>query len=676
MDRQELINNLGTIASSGTAQFLKQLAAGSVDSSLIGQFGVGFYSAFLVASEVAVVSRRLITPRARPPLLDGRPTALADDATASPPSPSSSSSSSSSSSLWLPSPASGPLTWRAGPGGRFTVAEASAEECEGMEGSGTRVILKVKEDCDEYLEDYKLKELLRKYSEFVTFPIHVWSERVDYVRVPASPPSSSSPASSSSSPSPSSSSSSSSSLTASGSRRLRTVARRHSSWERLNVQQPVWRRPADSLTDEDYQNFYKTTFKAYDDSLGFLHFRVEGDVSFSALLFIPGKVPWELSRNMFDEASKGLRLYVKRVFINDKFTDALPRWLTFLRGVIDSEDLPLNVSREVLQKAKVVQVINRRIAAKAVELIESIKKEGGAKWENFWNNYGKYLKVGAVEDRDNQDRLAAVLEFSSSCVPAPSHTSLDDYVSRMPKEQPAIYYVSAETWAAAASTPVVERLRSLNYEVLYSLDPVEEFCLSALALARYKGIEIVDANRAELRLTNDEDKHKLDQEQTREQQTQLQPLCDWLESFLGRQLVHRVEVSPQLTSPAALTQGAFGLSPTLQRYVKQQQAAAAAGGAAGGGAGDTELEGLQIDQPVLLINPKHPIVVKLNQLVVADCESSAAQVLARQLFDVTALQGGYQIEAPADFAKGILNLITDSVVGRKDVIETATAPAA
>uniref|UniRef100_A0A0G4FHB7 Histidine kinase/HSP90-like ATPase domain-containing protein n=1 Tax=Chromera velia CCMP2878 TaxID=1169474 RepID=A0A0G4FHB7_9ALVE len=589
MNKTELINNLGTIAQSGTAKFLQQVADGQADASLIGQFGVGFYSAYLVADQVEVVTRKDVETE------DGQ---LLRGQT---------------------------YRWRSNSEGTFTVFPEDEEKMDDpFETTGTRVILHLKEEADEYMEDYKIKELLRKYSEFIQYPISVWSEKVDYERVPdpdapvkpGDPP------------------------------RMKTVTKRFNEWERVNLQPPIWRRDRDDLSDDDYFEFYKSTFKSYDDPTGYIHFKVEGQVEFSSVLFIPGSIPWELTRNMFDDDSRGIRLYVKRVFINDKFAEAIPRWLTFIRGVVDSEDLPLNVGREILQKSKMLTIINKRIAAKAIDMIREIRRQGGDKWDKFWENFGKYLKVGVVEDRDHKEQIAQLLQFYSS-KSGPKQTTLDEYVSRMKANQTAIYYVAAESRQAAAENPLLEKLRALDYEIMYMTEPLDEFCMQSLQTGDYMGKQVVDINKDDLRLPEDESEDE--KERKKQKRIEMENLCDWLENYYGK-TVQKVRVSERLTeSPVLLVQGEFGISPSLQKYIKQQAAAQ--------GTQENEMYGMAMNQLIVEVNAEHPIVEQLNQMVLKDRNSRNAKEVAKLLFDVASLQGGYTVNDPGAFAKGIVRLM-------------------
>ncbi|KAF8819340.1 Hsp90 domain-containing protein [Cardiosporidium cionae] len=576
MDKAELITNLGTIARSGTAKWLKQIADGSMDTNLIGKFGVGFYSSYLVANKVDVFSRRF-----------GGNSEISH--------------------------------WSSNSDGTFTI---SSFEDENFMESGTRLVLHLKEDADEYLEDYKIKELLRKYSEFIQFPIKVWSEKVEYDRVPDTE---------------------SSTLESKG--KMKTITKKTYEWEQINKQDPIWRRNPEEINEQDYHDFYKTTFKAYDNPLTYAFLKVEGQIDFQSILYIPGALPWELARNMFDEESRGIRLYVRRVFINDKFTDATPRWLTFLRGVIDSDDLPLNVGREILQKSRMLSIINKRITLKAIEMIRLLQQAGGAKWDKFWDNFGKYLKVGVVEDRDHQAQIAALIEFWSTTSGA-NRTTLDAYIDRMKPNQTSIFYVTSESRKAAFESPALEKLRKYGYEVLYSTEPIDEFCLSTLGINKYRDFEVMDVNKADLKLPEDADSKKTTEEK---KYMDLSSLCEWIQNEFGKKL-QRVVVSQRLVeSPAILVQGDFGLSPTMQRYMKQQ--------AASQGISERDIYGLASNQYILEINPDSSIIQQLNHLVKIDKQSKEAKDLIRQLYDVAALQGGYTIEDIPDFSKRVIELM-------------------
>jgi heat shock protein beta len=326
MTKDELINNLGKIAQSGTKNFMQALGEGKADVNLIGQFGVGFYSAYLVANKVEVITK----------------------------------------SMQAGSPQ---LRWESDSGSKFTISDAS--DAEPIEGSGTRLILHMKDDAMQYLESSKLEELLQRYSEFIEFPISIFKEETTYEKVPDEE--------------------ANKDLKEGEEPKMKTIPVTKSAYNTMNSQKPIWLRPVKEVEDEEYKEFYKSAFRAsYDEPQKWSHFRMEGQVECKALLYIPGMLPFELSKDMFDEDARNIRLYVKRVFINDKFEDIMPRWLKFIKGVVDSDDLPLNVSREILQKSKVLSIINKRLVRKSIDMFKDIAAdEDPSKYIMFWNNFGK-----------------------------------------------------------------------------------------------------------------------------------------------------------------------------------------------------------------------------------------------------------------------------------------------
>ncbi|EDO08299.1 Hsp90 family protein [Babesia bovis T2Bo] len=582
MTKDELVHNLGTIAESGTAKFLKQLESGTDTNNLIGQFGVGFYSAFLVSNKVEVYSRAYGHE-------DG-----------------------------------GIFRWKSETNGTFSVAQVNDDELQkGFMKCGTRIVLHIKPECDDYLEDYKIKELLRKYSEFVRFPIQVWVEKVEYERVPDE-----------------------STAVEGKPGRYKTISKKRHEWEHVNTQIPIWRRDQADVKPEDYVSFYKSTFKAYDDPLSYIHFKVEGQVEFSCLLFVPGSLPWELSRNMFDDQSRGIRLYVKRVFINDKFSEAVPRWLTFVRGVVDSDELALNVGREYLQRSKALTIINKRIAIKAIDMFKNLQAANPDRFKKFTDNFGKYIKIGVVEDRENQQDLASLVSFWST-KSGQDRVTLDEYIKRMKPNQPAIYYLTADNLQAAQSSPSLEKLKALDYEVFYALEPIDEFCFSSLTASKYKNIMVLDVNKSDLKLSEADNKQESAQ---KDNSVEYETLCGWLKQLFPDDL-HDVKVSKRLVeSPAILVQTDFGLSPSMQRYMKQQATSA--------GMNDTELFGTSmVSKPVLEINIDHPIIQHLNMMVKTDKLSDVPRQVAKQLLDVVSIQGGYNVKDPTQFARSVLDLM-------------------
>eukprot|EP00612_Vaucheria_litorea_P005566 CAMPEP_0171462240 /NCGR_PEP_ID=MMETSP0945-20130129/6355_1 /TAXON_ID=109269 /ORGANISM="Vaucheria litorea, Strain CCMP2940" /LENGTH=696 /DNA_ID=CAMNT_0011988723 /DNA_START=203 /DNA_END=2293 /DNA_ORIENTATION=+ len=575
MSKDELINNLGRIAQSGTAKFMEALGKGQDDINLIGQFGVGFYSGFLVADKMSVVSKSW----------------KGDDADTK------------------------QYRWESTADSTFTIKE---DDGEPIEGSGTRIELHIKDDCDEYLEAYKIKELCQKYSEFVAFPIEVWSEKTKYEQVPdpekeakegEDPP-------------------------------MKSVSKTSFEWETMNKMKPIWMRNPKEITEEEYSEFYKTTFKAWDEPMGHTHFSLEGQVEFKALLYIPGMLPYELSRNMFDETSRNMRLYVKRIFINDKFEELLPRWLMFMRGLVDSEDLPLNVGREILQKSKMLSVINKRLVRKSIDLFQSIS-EDKEKFNKFNESFGKYLKVGIIEDDDSKPALAKLVTFTSTHDEGKEQIWLSSYVSRMKENQKGIYYICADSKSSALMSPALEKARKLGYEVIFMIEPLEELC--AQAIERFEDKPLIDLSKenADLGDDNEVKEKAMKSEETEE-------FREWIKKLIENK-VSKVEVSTRLIgSPATIVQTAYGMSPTMQRYMRAQAISSMKDSSG-------MFDGM--NQAVLEINLSHPIIKRLEMLFDTSPEGEDAKALAMLLYDVAALTGGYNIDDAAMFAKRVTDLM-------------------
>jgi heat shock protein beta len=357
-------------------------------------------------------------------------------------------------------------------------------------------------------------------------------------------------------------------------------------------------------------------------------------------------LPFELSRDMFDEDARNIRLYVKRVFINDKFEDIVPRWLKFVRGVVDSQDLPLNVSREILQKSKVLSIINKRLVRKSLDMVQSIAEdEDESKYIMFWNNFGKYLKVGVIEDQRNRDDIIPLLRFFSS-KSVDEYTNLDQYIEGMKEGQKSIYYVTADGKEKAKLSPAAEKVRSRGYEVLYLTEPLDEIMIESVT--NYKDFKLVDVSKEGLNL-DDEDKEER-QKKEQELNESHKTIKDYLETLLAGK-VQKVKMTDLLSeSPAALVQSAYGMSPTMQRYMKAQNVAA--GGADSGAMGN-------FNQAVLEVNPSHPIVKDLERMIDAEGQDSeGAKNFGTLLYDVAALTSGYEIQDSGDFAQRIMTMMT------------------
>jgi len=577
MQKSELIKNLGSIARSGTANFVKNLGSGSDDVSLIGQFGVGFYSAFLVANKIEVYSKSFNDE--------------GDDRKIH--------------------------KWQS-EGAAFTISDSPETELFG-EMSGTKIVLHLKEEAQEYLDSGKLSDLLKKYSEFITFPIELWNEKVQYDQVVDT----SKPVEEGQKP------------------KMKSVPRSVYEWDIMNKMKPIWLRSPDVVNGSEYSEFYKTTFKAFDEPLTVTHFKVEGQIEFRALVFIPTTMPFELTRDMFSEQGRAMRLYVKRVFINDKFEDLIPRWLTFARGVVDSEDLPLNVGREILQKSRTLKIIRKRVVRKVLDSIDDLRERDPEKFEQFWTSYGKYFKVGLVEDLDYKDELKRFVRFFSSTT-GDNMTSLDEYVKRMKEGQDKIYFVTGEGKKAAEMAPAMEKMKQMGLEVLYMVDPLDEIC--GQSIVDYEGKKLIDINKAGL----DFNRTETEKTELESLQKDFEPLATWLKKELGEK-VQKVQLSERLVdSPATLVQGEWGMSPMMQRYMKSQTTSSSQDSAFAMGSRN---------QAILEINPAHPVIKQMKHQMETDPKSETTKDMTMMIFETASLIGGYSIEDPGDFARRVTKLM-------------------
>lgn len=531
--------------------------------------------------------------------------------------------------------------WESEADSSYSIADASPDEIEGS--SGTKLILQLKEGASTYLEASKIEELLNRYSEFIEFPISVWKEKTEYKQVPDEE--------------------ANKDLAEGEEPKMKTVPETIEGYETVNNQKPVWLRSPREVTEEEYKEFYKTAFKSsYDDPMKSTHFVLEGQVECKAILYVPGMLPFELSKDMFDENSRNIRLYVKRVFINDEFQDLMPRWLKFIKGVVDSDDLPLNVSREILQKSKVLSIINKRLVRKSLDMIRDISEDEtdeGANYIMFWNNFGKYMKVGIIEDDRNRKELADYLRFFSASSDE-EYISLKEYVANMPENQKAIYYVTGEGKERAAMSPVAEKLKGKGFDVLYATEPLDEIMFESLT--SFGDYDIKDAGKDTLKLDDDDDEDatKRKEELNRENVD----VINYLETILNKE-VEKVTVSDLLTdSPAALVQGAYGMSPSMQRYMKAQTVASG-----------QELGGMDSMNKVCMeINPNHPIVKDLTRMVKEDKVAAETESFARLIYDVAGMTSGYDIEDMGGFAKRVMGLMTtqaEAAGGTKDAVVEA-----
>ena len=542
LSRDEAIANLGTIARSGTKEFFAKLTGDKQkDAHLIGQFGVGFYSSFIVADKVSVLSRRA----------DAEPT----DA----------------------------VLWESDGQGEFSVTQVEKAD------RGTSVTLHLRADEDEFLNGWKLREILRRYSDHISLPVQMLKEEWD----------------------------------AEKSAQVKTAE-----WETVNQANALWTRSKSDITDEQYQEFYKHIAHDYDDPLAWTHNRVEGRSEYTQLLYIPKHAPMD----MWDrEGKRGVKLYVKRVFIMDDAEQLLPMYLRFVRGVIDSADLPLNVSREILQESRDVRVIREGSAKRVLSLLEDLAENKPEQYAEFWEQFGQVLKEGVGEDAANKDRIAKLLRFATTQSEGSAQTvSLADYVGRLKEGQDKIYYVSAESYAAASNSPHLEIFRKKGLEVLLLSDRVDEWMLSFLR--EFEGKTLVSIAKGGL------DLDQLADEEEKKHQTEVaekfKPLVERLKAALGDK-VKDVRVTVRLVdSPACVVVDANELSPHLLRMLQ----------AAGQEAPEVK--------PVLEINPEHALIGRVQEASDTDFGE-----WAQLLLDQSMLAEGAQLADSAGFVKRLNSLL-------------------
>eukprot|EP01036_Dinobryon_divergens_P024372 gene24370-32817_t len=581
MNKEDLIQNLGRIAESGTKRFMENMGKNKDAVSLIGQFGVGFYSGFLVANKMEVITKGSKGEQLRW-------VALADSLD------------------------------------QYTI---EPDYSEPLASTGTRIILHLKDESDQYLDDVALRALIEKYSEFIPFPIELQRN----VSKPESVPDTAAP------------------LEADGTIPMKTVMKKVLEWQVVNTKKPLWLRSPKECAAADYEEFYKQTFKAYDTPLAHSHFTVEGNVDFKALLYLPSEVPYELTRDMFASSARSMRLYVKRVFINDKFEDLIPRWLLFLRGVVDSDDLPLNVGREILQQSRSLRIIKQRLVKKSIEMMSDLASRNVTEYNTFWKNFGKYLKVGIIEDEKAREDLVPLCRYFSSASSEGNLTSLPEYVKRMPEDQKFIYYVVGETRAQAAMSPALEKLKQKGYEVLYVSEPIDEMTLQNIE--KFSDKPITDAGKESMEDLDEDEKNEKEK-----QNSDLEGFRTWLKGVLGEKIT-RVEASTRLVdSPATLVQSEYGVSPSMQKYLRAQAVV------------DSDEKGQFaniFNQAVLEINPNHPIIKSLKLLSEESGDSAEAKETAELIFNTAALAAGYVLDNSAEYSQMVVKMMSKLAASSK-----------
>lgn len=629
MTKKDLVANLGTVAKSGTANFVESMQKNG-DSSLIGQFGVGFYSVYLVADRVRVVSKN-----------------NNDDQ----------------------------YIWESDANASFTVAK---DPRGNTLGRGTEITLFLKDDAKEFQNQDKLKGLVSRYSEFITFPIYVNASSTETYDVEDEPVESEADTETDDD---------GEELEAKEEetkpeKKVRTETRTVWNWERVNDVKAIWTRPKEDIADDEYHSFYKSLHKDTQDPLTWIHFKAEGEIEFKSILYIPGKAPHDLY-SRFENKNADIKLYVRKVLISDDFDDFLPRYLNFIVGVVDSDDLPINVSRETLQENKILRVMKKKLVRKVLEMLRKLAEEGGEasddddddddqeesdaadkkdkdaaaksddedddetneEYDKFWESFGKNIKLGVMDDSANRGKLTKLLRFKSNKSDG-KWISLDQYVSRMKDWQDSIYYIAGESIEACKKSPFLEKIKAKDLEVLYLVDTLDEYTVQHMPEFESKKFTSISKEGVKF---GDEDE-KLVEKRDKLYADKFQALTDGLKKLYASK-ISKVTMSQRVVdSPAVMVTSQWGYSANMQRIMKAQTFANR-DGAPGSGASSAILE----------LNPRHPIITKLNDLVANKPEDEETKDLAWLLYDAALVNSGFDMNDFDHFASRVYRIMKGSM---------------
>uniref|UniRef100_A0A672K626 Heat shock protein HSP 90-alpha 1 n=1 Tax=Sinocyclocheilus grahami TaxID=75366 RepID=A0A672K626_SINGR len=586
MTKADLINNLGTIAKSGTKAFMEALQAGA-DISMIGQFGVGFYSAYLVAEKVTVITKHN------------------DDEQ---------------------------YIWESAAGGSFTVKPDYGPSI----GRGTKAILHLKEDQSEYVEEKRIKEVVKKHSQFIGYPITLFVSACTLVQEQQTLEEEVAAGDEKDKPKIEDLGADEDEDTKDGqNKRKKKVKEKYIDAQELNKTKPIWTRNPDDITNEEYGEFYKSLSNDWEDHLAVKHFSVEGQLEFRALLFVPRRASFDLFENK--KKRNNIKLYVRRVFIMDNCEELIPEYLNFIKGVVDSEDLPLNISREMLQQSKILKVIRKNLVKKCLELFTELSEDKD-NYKKYYEQFSKNIKLGIHEDSQNRKKLSEMLRYYTSAS-GDEMVSLKDYVSRMKDSQKHIYYITGETKDQVANSAFVERLRKAGLEVIYMIEPIDEYCVQQLK--EYDGKNLVSVTKEGLELPEDEEEKKKQEDL----KAKYENVCKIMKDILDKK-IEKVTVSNRLVaSPCCIVTSTYGWTANMERIMKSQALR------------DNSTMGYMTAKKHLEINPVHPIVETLREKAETDKNDKAVKDLVILLFETALLSSGFTLEDPQTHANRIYRMI-------------------